>query len=158
VEEALVNSDLEYTILHPTMLFQNFASSWSQIVKTGVIAEPWSADTRFCRVDYRDVAEVAAIALTEDRLVYGTFELCAPGILDRYGVAALAGEVLRREIKVGTLDPSTFGDIPSDMKAMFSHYNQHGLLGNALLLRSILGREPRTLRPYFEELAMGGTR
>lgn len=33
-----------------------------------------------------------------------------------------------------------------------SWYNCHGLLGNALTLRAILGREPRLLEAYFEEL------
>jgi uncharacterized protein YbjT (DUF2867 family) len=156
VEEALVNSGLEYTILHPTMLFQNYAASWSQVVKTGIFSEPWSADTRFSRVDYRDVAEVAAIALTGDRLAYGTFELCAPGILNRHDVAALIGEILHRKVEAGTLEPGALGDIPHDMKMMFEHYDKHGLLGSPLALRAILGREPRTLRGYFEELAAGG--
>jgi len=155
VEEALINSGLEYTILHPTMLFQNLAASWDRVIKTGVLAEPWSADTRFSRVDYRDVADVAAIALTGDELAYGTFELCAPGIMNRHDVAALISEVLHREIRVGTLDPSVLGDLPRDMKAMFEHYNHHGLLGSPLSLRTILGRAPRTLRVYFEELAAG---
>jgi hypothetical protein len=39
------------------------------------------------------------------------------------------------------------------MKPMFDWYDRHSLLGNALTLRAILGREPRTLRAYFEELA-----
>ena len=49
IEAALVSSHLEYTILHPTMLFQNYAASWRRIVETGVLAEPWSADTSFSR-------------------------------------------------------------------------------------------------------------
>ncbi|MBN1545711.1 MAG: NmrA/HSCARG family protein [Syntrophaceae bacterium] len=155
VEEALINSGLEYTILHPTMLFQNLAASWDRVIKTGVLAEPWSADTRFSRVDYRDVADVAAIAFTGDELAYGTFELCAPRIMNRHDVAALLSEVLHREIRVGTLDPSVLGDLPRDMKAMFEHYNHNGLLGSPLSLRTILGREPRTLQAYFEELAAG---
>jgi hypothetical protein len=36
---------------------------------------------------------------------------------------------------------------------MFEWYDKRGLLGNALVLRAILGREPRTLRAYLEELA-----
>jgi hypothetical protein len=36
---------------------------------------------------------------------------------------------------------------------MFAHYDHHGLVGSSLTLRAILGREPRTLRAYFEELA-----
>lgn len=58
--------------------------SWPEVRETGVLGEPWSAETRFSRVDYRDVAEVAAIALTDDRLLYGTYQLCADGHLNRH--------------------------------------------------------------------------
>ena len=153
VEEAVLDSDLAYTFLHPTLFFQNYAGGWGKIVKTGVLAEPWSTDTRFSRVDYRDVAEVAAIALTEDRLNYGTFELCAEGALDRHEVAALIGEVLGREIKADRIDPAKLGASAAPMRPMFDHYDRFGLRGNALTLRAILGREPRTLRAYFAELA-----
>lgn len=153
VEEALINSDLEYTILHPTLLFQNYSMFWTKVVQTGILEEPWSPDTRFSRVDYRDVAEVAAIALTEDRLAYGTFELCSSGILNRHEVAALISKVLGKQITAGTIDPDALGQVPHDMKTMCEHYNHRGLVGNSLVLRTILGREPRTLRAYFEELA-----
>ena len=154
VEEALLDSDLEYSFLHPALFFQNYAASWDRIVETGVVAEPWSTETRFSRVDYRDVAEVAAIALTEDRLLDGTFELCAEGVLDRHGVAAIAGEVLGREIKAARIDPDTLGPEAAPIRPMFDHYDRFGLRGNALTLQAILGREPRTLRAYFEELAL----
>jgi hypothetical protein len=37
---------------------------------------------------------------------------------------------------------------------MFAYYNEHGFPGgNALVLRAILCREPRTLRQYIRELA-----
>jgi hypothetical protein len=37
---------------------------------------------------------------------------------------------------------------------MMIHYDRHGLPGgNPLVLRAILGREPRTLTDYFRELA-----
>jgi uncharacterized protein YbjT (DUF2867 family) len=153
VEDAVLNSHLEYSFLHPTVLFQNFAGAWDGIVETGVVAEPWSNDTRFSRVDYRDVAEAAAIALTEDRLLYGTFELCAEGWLNRHDVAALIGEVLGREITPRRIDPDTLPADAQVMRPMFDHYDRIGLRGNALTLAAILGREPRTLRAYFEELA-----
>lgn len=153
VEEAALDSGLEYTFLHPTLFFQNYAGSWGKVVQTGVLAEPWSADTRFSRVDYRDVAEIAAIALTEDGLLYGTFELCSEGWLDRHDVAALIGEVLGRGIEARRVDSATLGDATKPMRPMFDHYDRHDMRGNALTLRAILGREPRTLRAYFEELA-----
>jgi len=155
VEEAIIESGMEYALLQPTLFFQNFVRDWPDVVKTGTYGEPWSAETRFSRVDYRDVAEVAAIALTEDRLLFGTYQLCAEGLLNRTEVAALMGEVLGRELKaVRPVPPAApAGSQPSPMQLMFEWYDLHGLLGNALTLRAILGREPRTLRAYFEELA-----
>ncbi len=153
VEEAVLDSGIDYTLLHPALYFQNYAASWPKIVERGVLAESWSCDTRFSRVDYRDVAEVAAIALTEDRLLHGTFELCSGGELNRHDVAALIGEVLGREIRAEKLDPRSLGDEARAMRPMFEHYDRVGLLGNPLTLEAILGRKPRTLRAYFEELA-----
>lgn len=158
VEEAALNSDLEYSFLHPTVYFQNYAALWPRVVETGVLAEPWSPDTRFSRVDFRDVAEAAAIALTEDHLLYGTFELCSAGNLNRREIASLIGEILDREIRVERRDPDAMGKIPPPIRTMFEHYDHHGLLGSPLSLRAILGREPRTMRAYFEELAVAGPR
>lgn len=153
VEEALYGSGLEYTVLQPTLFFQNFAGSWSNTLRSGVLAEPWSTQTRFSRVDYRDVAEAAAIALTEDLLLGGTYELAAAGQLDRHDVAALITEATGRQIRAERLDPDSLGDVAEPMRAMFSHYDHHGLLSNALTLPAVLGRDPRTLRDYFLELA-----
>jgi hypothetical protein len=54
---------------------------------------------------HRDVAKVAALALTGGQLVYGTFELCSDGHLNRLAVAALMSEVLERPIKAERVDP-----------------------------------------------------
>jgi len=153
VEAAILDSGLEYTLLHPTLYFQNYARAWPTVVESGVLAEPWSAESRFSRVDYRDVADVAAIALLEDRLLCGTFELCADGWLNRHDVAALIGEVLSRPITPHRIDPDSLPAPAQAMRPMFDHYDRVGLRGNALTLAAILGREPRTLRAYFEELA-----
>jgi uncharacterized protein YbjT (DUF2867 family) len=104
-------------------------------------------------VDYRDVAEVAAIALTGGRLKNGTFELCAEGELNRHDVAAIIAKVLGRKVEIARTDPATLGGDAVLLRPMFAHYDRHGLGGNPLTLRAILGREPRTLRGYFQELA-----
>lgn len=159
VEEAIIESGLEFVLLQPTLFMQTIASSWPTVVKSGVFTEPWSNDTRFSRVDYRDVAEVAAIALTEDRLLYGTYQLCSEGNLDRYALAALMSEVVGRKVQANqaSLPPADSTNKQSaeqsPLTKMFEWYDQRGLLGNALTLHAILDREPRTLRAYLEELA-----
>jgi uncharacterized protein YbjT (DUF2867 family) len=162
VEEAVLISGMEYTLLRPTVFFQNFTEAWPKILEAGVLAEPWSVDTRFSRVDYRDVAEAAAVALTEDRLLYGTFELCAEGWLNRKDVAAIIGEVLGRQIKAERIDPkmaaANAGPSAPALEKMFDWYDKRGLMGSAVTLRAILGREPRTLRTFFEALNNGGNK
>jgi uncharacterized protein YbjT (DUF2867 family) len=164
VENAIFESGLEYVILQPAMFFQNIARGWPDVLKLRTYSEPWSAETKFTRVDYRDVAEVAAIAMLEDRLLYGTFELCAEGNVNRHAIAALMSRVLGHEIKVGTVDPqkaaaqshSNAGQSP--LQKMIAWYNDHALLGNATTLRAILGREPRTFEDYIEELRNGSAK
>ncbi len=164
VEEALIESGMEFTILHPAVFYQNLAAAWPGVVTTGVFAEPFSATARISRVDYRDVADVAAKALTGDCLLNGTFELCADGGMNRVEVAAAMGEVLGRRIEAAAPDFGTWisqAELPYDdyqkaeLASMYAFYDRHGLVGNALTLRTVLGREPRSMRQFFVDLAAG---
>ena len=64
VEEALYESGLAYTVLQPTMFMQTMEPAWPQVAKTGKFGLPFSPKARVSFVDYRDVAEAAADALT----------------------------------------------------------------------------------------------
>jgi uncharacterized protein YbjT (DUF2867 family) len=164
VEAALHGSGMQYTILQPTNLMQNIDAAWPAVLAGGVFAEPFPKTARVARVDYRDVAEAAAIALTGDRLAYGSFELCADGMLDREEIAALMSAALGRPIAAG--EPS-FADWvaaarpPYDsqqlamMEKVFVHYAAHGQPGNSLVAHAVLGRAPRSLHSHIEELAGG---
>lgn len=152
VEEALIASGMEYVFLHPGMFYQNLAPGWAKVKESDVFGEPYSMESRFSRVDYRDVAEVAAVACTDDDLVYGTFELVADGRLNRYEVAALMSDVLGRPIKPVRIELPANAGLPPKLTRMFEWYDRHSLLGNPTTLRALLGREPRTLRAFLEEL------
>lgn len=154
VEDAIYRSGMDYVVLQPSLFFQNFDGAWRETLRSGKLAEPWSANTRFSRVDYRDVAEAAAIGLTENGLVGGTFELAAPGHFDRHDVARLISEVTGHDVAAVRSDPERM-DVTAPLRAMFEHYDHAGLLSNPLALRAILGREPRSLRRYFTELHAG---
>ncbi len=146
------------------MLYQNLAAGWPQVVESGVLAEPFSTISSIARVDYRDVAEVAAIALTEDRLLNGTFELSADGGKNREEVVAIASQVSSRRIKAVAADFEDWyakARLPyndqqkQQLAAMYMHYDQHGLRSNPFTLRAILGHEPRSLKDFFADLVVG---
>jgi uncharacterized protein YbjT (DUF2867 family) len=162
VESALYASQLEFVVLHPANFFQNLLGAWPSVLEKGVIAEPFSKWARISRVDYRDVAEVAAIALTSDRLAYGTYELCADSRLNREDIAQIASEVLGRKIEAA--EPAfdkwaAQAKLPFDdrkkrlLRKMYEFVGTHGELANSLTLRATLGREPRTMRQFIQELA-----
>jgi uncharacterized protein YbjT (DUF2867 family) len=162
VEEALCESGMQFVILQPTMFMQNFDSGWKTVMEKGRFALPYSKHAKASYVNYRDVAEVAAIAMTSDRLDYGTFELCDAGMIDRVELAGLMSEALDSPIEAGepTFEEwAQIAQIPpgamrEGMQKMYAHYDLYGFPGgNAVMLRAILEREPRPLRQYFYELA-----
>lgn len=164
VELALVKSGMDFTILQPTNIMQSTgAFFWDRVLETGEYVEPWAQDKKSCYVDYRDVAEVAAKALTEDGLQNGTFELTAAGTISRNDIVAMMSEALGRTITTRTMpiadwnaqnmpsDPPFLREAFIDIDLFYSRYGFPG--GNDLVLRTILGREPRTMRDYIRELA-----
>jgi uncharacterized protein YbjT (DUF2867 family) len=160
VEEALYCSDMDFTVLQPARFMQNWAGPWRTVVDHGRLEMPYSVAAKFCWVDYRDVAETAALAMTSGELSYGTFELCATGMADGNQIAALISEELGRQIEAHQISREQFatqlpdGPMREGLTRMLAHYDEHGLPGgNPSVLRAILGREPRSLRQYFRELA-----
>jgi uncharacterized protein YbjT (DUF2867 family) len=163
VELALIKSGITFTILHPTNLMQSTGVFfWDKVLETGEYVEPWAQDKQSCYVDYRDVAEVAAKALTEDGLKNGIFDLSAAGTVSREDIVRMMSDALGREITTRTQpveewNAENMPEIPflrdafAGIDRFYSRYGFPG--GNDLVLRTILGREPRTIRAYIAELA-----
>lgn len=156
VEDALYSSGMNFTVLQPARFMQALETYWD--VPRDELAMPYSITSAMSWVDYRDVAEVAATALTSDQLSYGTFELSAPGAFDGTETAAILSEVTGRTITAVHTPASEFARrLPVANRAAFirmmAYYDKVGLpAGNSLILRQLLGREPRTVRSLFCEL------
>ncbi|MGM4875204.1 NmrA/HSCARG family protein [Bradyrhizobium sp. 956_D2_N1_5] len=160
VEDALYSSRLNYTILHPANFMQNIGFAWPTILREGKFAEPFPKEKRIARVDYRDVAEIAATALTDSKLDYATLELCA-GMFSRIDIVSIMSRKLGRPV---TAEEPNFEEwakvtrLPYDdhqlelLSKVHNHYRQYGLGGNSLLLSAALGREPRSMEQYIGDL------
>ncbi|CAA9311857.1 hypothetical protein AVDCRST_MAG94-1003 [uncultured Leptolyngbya sp.] len=162
VEEALYESGMEFTVLQPTRFMQqNLEWDWNAVLEKGHFSLPYSKQLKGSYVDYRDVAEVAALALTGDKLNYGTFELSAPDMFSRVEIAAMISEAIGQTIEAGELSFDEWvkaahipeGSFREGLRQLYVYYNQYDFLGNALILRAILGREPRTMEQYIQDLA-----
>ncbi len=112
-------------------------------------------------VDYRDVAEAAALAMTDIAFSYGTFELCSPGMYSRVDLALLMSEAIGKTIEAGEIHTEQWantvklppGELLDGLIAMNKDYDRYGFSGgNALVLKAILGREPRTISQFITKL------
>lgn len=160
IEEALYRSRMTFTVLQPAMFMQGLAGGWRSAVDDGTFTMPYSKDSAMTFVDYRDVAEVAATAFATDDLRGGTFELAAGGTVTRTEIAAMISRYAGRTVVAQDVPPEVAlsgmpaGAMRDGLTAMFADYTAHGFHGgNDLVLRTILGRAPRSLDDFFGELA-----
>jgi len=162
-EEMVIESGAPYTIIQPIRYMQHLENIWKDVLASGVHAMPFNTHVKFNVADLMDLADAAAlVALTPGHL-YATYELAGPDPLSQDDMAAIIGEVLKRNI--------TARQIPLDemaakakaagapdwridtMRKMNAHYDHSGFLGNANVMRWLLGREPTRFRAYVERLA-----
>ena len=160
-EEALYRSGMDYTILQPAMFMQMLAGSWQSAIETGQIIASYAKTSKMSYVDYRDVAAAAALAMTDVAFSYGTFELCSPGMYSRVDLAVLMSEAIGKTIEAGEIPTEQWaravklppGELRDGLIAMNKDYDKYGLSGgNSLVLKTILGREPRTVSQFIIEL------
>lgn len=162
VEELLFETGLNFTILQPAAYMQNILGSWPSITGEGVYRVPYPVETRLSLVDLADVAEVAARALAEPGHDYAIYELVGPASPSQVKVAALLSEVLGRTITPEQISPAAWrrgaeqaglGDYQIEtLLKMFRYYEQYHFLGNANVLRWLLGREPTDLKRFFQRM------
>ena len=98
VEQALRDSGMDWTLLRPTSFMQN-TLSWGARVLDGTFYSPFP-DAAFSIVDARDVAEVAAVALTEEGHAGKAYGLSGPEAVSYRDQAKRVFAAAGREITV----------------------------------------------------------
>jgi uncharacterized protein YbjT (DUF2867 family) len=156
VEEHLLESGLNYTVLQPMHYMQNIRVR--DVVQSGVLWQMIDLDRRLSHVDLADAAEVAVKALTEDGHFGATYELCGNDHLSGVELAAVISRESGRPVEARRLPLENFlsfgaiaasGDHQKDgMRRLFEYYGRHGIFGNANVLTWLLGRPPTTFAEY----------
>lgn len=151
VEELLLASGLPFTILQPTAYMQNVLANWNQILN-GKYPIPYSPETRLSLVDLEDVAEAAAIVLTENGHIGATIELVGTEAMSQLAIASTLADQLGRQVEAEVISledwervarSSGLGDYQIlTLIKMFGYYERHGFTGNPNALKCLLGRRP----------------
>jgi uncharacterized protein YbjT (DUF2867 family) len=160
LEEYLISSGLEFTILQPAnyMLDHRLKPAFAR----GVFPLSWALDRYQSMVDLGDVTEVAAAVLAESGHHAGaTYELVAPGRYTAHDLAQVISEVAGREVIAEQIDSETFlkAALGADsstqfpyqarlLRAISNRYSSHDFIGNPNVLAWLLGREPTTFEQF----------
>ncbi len=162
VEEFLFESGLPFTILQPTAYMQNVLASWNQIIKNAIYPAPYSAETRLSLVDLNDVAQAAAIVLTEPGHIGATIELVGTPAMSQIDIADVLSEQLGRPVTVELVPIETWergarksglGDYQVlTLIKMFCYYENYGFMGNTNALSCLLQRQPTSFADFVKRI------
>jgi uncharacterized protein YbjT (DUF2867 family) len=164
VENALREFGVPYTILRPGYYIQNDANLKGALTGPGVYPMPIGT-AGIAAVDIRDLAEAAAISLTEDGHDGQTYDLVASTMISGPGNAALWSKLLGKEIKYtghnfDQWEQAMRANMPSwsafDLRMMFQGYFDRGFASTeteVARLTKLLGRAPRSYEDFAAEMA-----
>lgn len=164
VEAAIKASGLAYTILRPNNFFQNDYWSQDALMKYGVYPQPIGYKG-VSRIDVRDIAEAAAVALTTAEHEGQTYELGGAEALDGPRTAEIWGRALGRTIAYGGDDMDSWEQqaaqylppwMAFDFRLMYEHFQKEGLVisPDALARQgALLGHPPRAFEDFANETA-----
>ena len=164
VEDALKGSGIAYTILRPNNFYQNDYWYKDAMLSHGVYPQPFGS-VGLSRVDVRDIAEAAAIALTTDAARNEIVNLVGPDLLTGEGTAATWGGVLGRKITYGGNDldaweKASLAYMPPyavfDFRLMYAFFQEKGLKAtpaDVARQTALLGHPPRRFEDFAAETA-----
>jgi uncharacterized protein YbjT (DUF2867 family) len=165
VEEMLLASALDFTILQPTAYMQNSLAQWDLMKREGIYRVPYPVETRLSLVDLDDVAEAAAIVLTTGDHSAATYELVGTLPLNQIETAETFGWALKKTIRAETEAIEAWEQRARSagmdeyqletLTKMFRAYARDGLKGNPNVLGWLLGRPPTSLVAFAARSAAG---
>jgi uncharacterized protein YbjT (DUF2867 family) len=165
IESAIQEFDVPFTIIRPNYFMQNDASLKEPLTKAGIYPMPLGP-VGISAVDIRDIAEVAAIALTSERHYGKTYNLNGPEVLSGPKLASVWSGLLGKEVSYSGDDMDAFEQqmrkgAPSwsafDIRMMFQGYLERGFIadaGDIEKLTELLGHTPRRYQDFARETVL----
>lgn len=165
IEQTLKHSGIPYTILRANNFYQNDYWFRDAMLQYGVYPQPLGS-VGASRVDIRDIAEAAVIALTTDKGKNQTINLVGPEVHTGESTAKAWSEALDKEINYGGDDLDAWEEqmlqyMPDwmvyDFRYMYQHFQQHGLKAtqeDIQALTDFLGHPPISFKVFTKQTAL----
>ncbi len=164
VEEGLRRSGIPYTILRPNNFYQNDVWFRDALLQYGTYPQPLG-NAGVSRVDVRDIAEAAAIALISGAHDGKTYNLVGPRPYTADETAKIWSGELGREIRymgddLAAWEKMFLAYMPDwmvyDFGLMYDCFQKYGFKGTAediAAQTTLLGHAPRGYEDYVKETA-----
>jgi uncharacterized protein YbjT (DUF2867 family) len=163
IENALKLSGIPYTILRPNNFFQNDLWYKDSILGKGIYPQQIGFKG-MSRVDVRDIAELAAIALSTEGHAGQTYNVVGPEILTGPSTAASWAKALGRDVRYAGNDTEAYerdhafmgSSLVFPYRLFLEFYQEHGLIASeddVRIMTRLLGRAPRSHQAFAQETA-----
>jgi uncharacterized protein YbjT (DUF2867 family) len=162
VERRIRELGLGYTFLRPNLYFQGFLAFRAMIANDGRFFAP-IGEARVSAVDVRDIALIAAAALTEPGHVGNTYTITGPAAVSHAEIARAIGDAIGRNVTFVDVTPEDFSGALKKLGAPtwqveglvedYAHYAR-GEAAEALpTVREVTGSEPRDVTVFARDYA-----
>jgi len=158
IEDLFAKNGISVTSLRPSGFHTNFLHDIDNAKNKGLIFKPFNTPMNW--VSNRDIAEVAAKALTEEGHEGKVYNLTGNDTFTTEEYAKVISEALGKEVKfvqisyddlrknMTFLDPASLNSFVN-MMTYFEHGGYNRTFPDA---KNILGREPRSLKDYINSV------
>ena len=156
VEAALTDSTLGWTFVRPNLILQAYIP-FAPAIAQGALQAP-IGDAGVSVVDARDIAAVAAAALTEDGHVGKTYTVTGPAAASHAEIATELGDAIGRTVRFESIPPEAFlaaltgAGMPrwqaEGLLEDYAHYDRGEASGVSPDVAQITGTSPRSLRDF----------
>ena len=164
VEAGIRRSGISFTILRPNNFFQNDYFYKDALLQHGVYPQPLG-DVGTSRVDIRDIAEAAAVALTTSGHEGESYDIVGPEAHTGESTARAWSDALGKRIQYAGNDLDAWEKqslqyMPDwmvfDFRMMYEHFQQQGLKATPEVLErqaKLIGHPPRSFAAFTAETA-----
>jgi uncharacterized protein YbjT (DUF2867 family) len=161
VEQHVRALGIAYTFLRPNLFFQGLLAFSRSIKAEGRFYAP-VGDAMVSAVDVRDIAAVAAIALTESGHEGATYTLTGPAPVTHAEIAAALTSALGRDVTFTDVPPGAFaqslhGILPpwqiDGLLEDYAHYRRGEAASVSPVVAEVTGKPARDVRQFARDYA-----